>query len=201
MAADLAAVLADIESCFDFSGLSVLHVGAGGGQFVGYAAKAARVLGVDPDPGAIARLREALRAQGLEGRFAVLHGGILDAREPADVAFFEFCLHEIEDPSAALRHALSLAPRLLVADHAPGSPWAELMEEGGKVRRGWAAVECLPRALDRLFAGEQRFRDHAELVAKIAPLGEAVVARSAAYAGRTGFTIAMPYRVAVIRGA
>lgn len=198
MAADLARILADVESCFDFTGCSVLHVGAGGGQFVGYASKARRVVGVDPDPSAVERLRAALRARGLEGRFAVLQGGVLEASEPADVAFFEFCLHEIEEPLVALRHARSLAPRVLVADHAPGSAWAELMDEGGKVRRGWAAVETFPRVVDRTFPGEQRFSDHAELVAKIAPLGEQVVARARCHAGRRDFTIPMPYRVALL---
>src|SRR5512135_74212 len=127
MAADIARILADVESCFDFTGAAVLHVGAGGGQFVGYAAKAARVLAVDPDPAAVERLRDALREKGLESRFTVRQGDLMDVREPADVVFFEFCLHEIADPLAALRHARTLAPRLLVADHARGSPWCDLM--------------------------------------------------------------------------
>jgi SAM-dependent methyltransferase len=200
MAADLTVILADIESCFDFTGLSVLHVGAGGGQFVGYAAKTRRVLGVDPDAAAVARLREALKVRGLEGRFRVHQGDVLDVRERVDVVFFEFCLHEIADPAAALRHARGLAERVLVADHAPGSAWCELMLEAGKVARSWAAVETFARELDRTFPGLQRFHDHAELAAKIGSLGTEVLERTRPFEEQRDFTISMPYRVAVLGG-
>lgn len=200
MAADIAAILADIESCFDFTGLSVLHVGAGGGQFVGYAAKAARVLAVDPESQAVERLQATLRERGLEARVSVRQGDVMTVRERADVVFFEFCLHEIADPAAALRHARTLAPRILVADHAPDSAWCDLMLEGDKVQASWAAVAAFPRALDRRFAGEQRFRDHPELVSKIAVLGDEVIDRAGVHVGRRDFVIPMPYRIALLEG-
>jgi hypothetical protein len=52
------------------------------------------VLGVDPDPGAVERLKEAVREKGLEERFS------------------------------ALRHAGTLAPETLIVDPAPGSSWS-----------------------------------------------------------------------------
>jgi len=110
MATDIEAIIRNIESCYDFTGKSVIHVGAGGGQFVGYAAKTRKVLGVDPDPDAVERLKQAIREKGLESRFSALQGDILTVTARADVVFFEFCLHEIADPGAALRHARTLAP-------------------------------------------------------------------------------------------
>jgi SAM-dependent methyltransferase len=198
MASDLAAILGDIESCYDFTGRSVIHVGAGGGQFIGYAGKARGVLGVDPDPVAVERLKAALRKSGLEDRFRVLQGDLLTVSARADVVFFEFCLHEIVDPATALRQARALAPEVLVVDAAPGSAWASYLCEAEKVLRGWAATEQFPRALDRTFPGEQRFRDYAELLAKVRVLGECVIRRIEEFEGRQDFSIDMPYRVVLL---
>lgn len=200
MATDIDAIIRNIESCFDFTGKSVIHVGAGGGQFIGYAGRARKVLGVDPDPGAVERLRQAVRDKGLEERFRVLHGDFLAVSARADVVFFEFCLHEIVDPRAALRHAGTLAPETLLVDPAPGSSWSWYLCEEEKVRRGWAAAEELRLSLDRRFEGTQRFRDHAELVAKVQMLGDPVIRRIQEFAARTDFTIDMPYRVALLVG-
>jgi ubiquinone/menaquinone biosynthesis C-methylase UbiE len=195
MATDIEAVLRNIESCHDFTGKSVIHVGAGGGQLVRYAGKTRKVLGVDPDPAAVERLKQAIRKQGLENRFSVLRGDILTVGERADVVFFEFCLHEIVDPITALRHARTLAPEVLVVDPTVDSRWAWYLCETEKAQRGWAAVERYPLELDRTFQGVQRFRDHAELLARIEALGECVVRRAQEFRGRTDFSIDMPYRV------
>ncbi len=200
MAADIAAIMKSIEAFYDFTGKSVIHVGAGGGQFVGYAGRARKVLGVDPDADAVERLKAAVREKKLEDRFAALKGDILTVTARADVVFFEFCLHEIVDPRAALRHARELAPEILVADHAPGSAWAWCMCEGEKVQRGWAAAEEAGLAQDRRFESVQRFHDYAELHAKVGVLGECVIRRIADYRERRDFTIAMPYRVARLGG-
>jgi SAM-dependent methyltransferase len=198
MATDIAAILRNVEACYDFTGKSVIHVGAGGGQFIAYAGRARSVLGVDPDAAAVERLKAAVRERGLEDRFRVLQGDILTASARADIVLFEFCLHEIVDPLTALRHARTLAPEVLVVDPAPGSAWAWHLCEAEKVLRGWAAVERFPRALERTFPGEQRYHDHAELLAKVQVLGECVIRRVREFVGREDFTIDMPYRVALL---
>ncbi len=200
MATDIEAVIRNIGSCFDFTGKSVIHVGAGGGQFIGYAGRAREVLGVDPDPSAVERLKQAVREKGLEERFTVVQGDFLDVSARADVVFFEFCLHEIADPRAALRHAGTLAPETLIVDPAPGSSWSWYLCEEEKVPRGWAAAEEFRLALDRRFEGTQRFRDHAELVAKVRVQGDGAIERVQEFAARTDFTIDMPYRVALLVG-
>jgi SAM-dependent methyltransferase len=195
MATDLAAILQSLESCYDFTGRTVIHLGAGGGQFIGYAGKARSVLGVDPDSAAVERLQAAIRERGLGDRFRVLQGDVQSVSARADVVFFEFCLHEIVDPLTALRQARALAPEVLVVDPAPGSSWTWYLCEAEKVLRGWAAAEQFPRSLDRTFPGVQRFHDHAELLARVKALGECVIRRVREFEGRQDFLIDMPYRV------
>jgi 2-polyprenyl-3-methyl-5-hydroxy-6-metoxy-1,4-benzoquinol methylase len=200
MATDIAAILKNIESCYDFTDKSVIHVGAGGGQFVDYAAKARSVLGVDPDAAAVEHLKAAVQERGLEDRYRVLQGDVRSVTTRADVVFFEFCLHEIVDPLTVLHHARTLAPEVLIADHAPRSAWSWHLCEAEKVLRGWAAVEKFPRALDQTFTGIQRFHDHAELLAKVQVLGECVIRRVRDFEGRRDFSIDMLYRVALLAG-
>jgi len=199
MAADIAAIVRNLELFYAFAGKTVLHVGAGGGQFIGYAVHARRVLGVDSDPDAVDRLKSVVREAGLEDRFHVLQADLMAVTATADVVFFEFCLHEIADPAAALAHARSLAPETLIADHAPDSRWSWYCGEEDKVRRSWAAVDRAHPALGARFLGIQSFRNYGELVAKVGMLGEPTLSRIAEYDGRTDFTIEMPYRMALLR--
>ncbi len=69
MAADIHAIIRNLESFYDFTGKTVIHVGAGGGQLIAYARHARSVLAVDPEPAAVARLEAALHAAGLAVRF------------------------------------------------------------------------------------------------------------------------------------
>jgi hypothetical protein len=200
MATDIAAILQNLEGCYDLSGKSVIHVGAGDGPFIAYADRARRVLGVDPDAVSVERLRTAIREMDLEGRFRVLQSDLRSVSARADLVYFDFCLHEIVDPLTALRHAQTLAPDVLVVDPAPGSAWAWHLCKTEKVLRGWAATERFPRVLDRTFAGVQRFHDHAELLASIRVLGECVIRRGRDFEGRQDFTIDMPYRVVLLSG-
>jgi SAM-dependent methyltransferase len=198
MATDIAAIIRNLEAFYGFQGKTVLHVGAGGGQFIGYAAHARRVVGVDPDPEAVDRLKAAVFAVGLEDRFHVLQADLMTVSEKADVAFFEFCLHEIPDPAAALRHAHTLAPQILIVDPAPASRWAWYCGEEERVVESWMVVDRFPPARAARFLGKQVFRDYAELDAKIGMLGEPTLTRIAEFRTLKDFEIAMPYRMALL---
>jgi SAM-dependent methyltransferase len=199
MAADLQAILEDLGACYDFGGKSVVHVGAGGGQLVASVARARGVLGVDPDAAALAQLEAKVRETGLAGRYRTVQSDLLAVAERADVVYLEFCLHEIVDAFTALQHARTLAPDVLVADHAPGSPWSWYLCEAEKVMRGWSAAGRFGLALDRTFTGFQRFRDHAELAAKVAVMGDCSLRRVEEFRDRRDFTIPMPYRVVLLQ--
>jgi SAM-dependent methyltransferase len=198
MATDIAAIIRNLEAFYGFQRKSVLHVGAGGGQFIGYAAHAARVVGVDPDPEAVDRLKAAVNAAGLQERFHVLQVDLMAVTEKAEVVFFEFCLHEIADPAAALRHAHTLAPQILVVDHAPASRWSWYCGEEEKVVHSWEVVDKYPPTRAARFLGKQLFLDYGGLEAKIGMLGEPTTTRIAEYRDRKDIEIAMPYRMALL---
>ena len=129
---------------------------------------------------------------------ARVHGGAETVMEPADVVFFEFCLHEMDDPDAVLRHARSLAPDTLVIVHAPGSRWARYVAETEKAERSWVAVERAGVRRDQLCSGWQRFADVRDLIEKVRPQGELAVSRARARAGKTAIEIPMTYRIALL---
>lgn len=199
MATDIAAILRNLESFCDFADKSVLHVGAGGGQFIGYAAKARSVLAVDPDPAAVALLETAIRDLGLEDRLTVVQREFESVEARVDIVFFEFCLHEMDDPAAALLHARSVAPEILVLDHEPASPWAWYTCETEKAERSWASVRRGPIVRESTFEAVQRFRDYSELHAKIQPLGAPALARIRKFEGRRDIGIEMGYAVALLQ--
>src|SRR5260370_33889974 len=60
-----------------------------------------------------------------------------------DVVYFEFCLHELDEPRRALIHARTLTPDIDVFDHSPYSDCASYTDEEGKVRRSAEALKRL----------------------------------------------------------
>jgi hypothetical protein len=198
LATDIQLVISNLNSCFDFSDKTVIHVGAGGGQFIGYASRARHVLGVDPDPEAVARLQAAIAAKGLTERFTTMTADFSVVSEKADVVFFEFCLHEIENPQASLRHACSLAQKVLIIDHQRDSRWSWYCGEDEKVERGWTAAEKYATTLDRSFVARHVFHDYSELQAKVASQGEPALSRIKEFLAAKDFAIEMAYRIAVL---
>jgi SAM-dependent methyltransferase len=198
MATDIARVLANLTGFYDFQGKATVHVGAGGGQFVGYAAQARHVVAVDPDAEAVGRLQMAIGAMGLATRFIVRQQAFEAVADRGDVVLFEFCLHEMADPDALLEHARSLAPETLVIDHAPGSRWAWYTAETEKIERSWAAVERAGIKRQEHHCGQQRFADGEALLQKVQSLGEPAVSRARTIAGRRPIEIEMTYRIALV---
>jgi SAM-dependent methyltransferase len=199
MAADIAAIVRNLTAFYAFDGKSVLHVGAGGGQFVAFAARARRVVGVDRDPEALDLLRAAVEGAGLQDRYHTRCADVLTVVEPSDVVLFEFCLHEMEDRAAALAHARGLAPETLIVDHAPDSPWAWYCGEEAKVARSWEVTEAARPIRTARFLGTQTFHDFADLEVKLGMLGEPTPTRITPFRGLTDFSIEMPYRFALLR--
>ncbi len=198
MATDIQAVLKNLSSCYQFEDKSVIHVGAGGGQFLGYAAEARSVIAIDPEISAVERLRTALAVTPFRDRFTVVQGEFGTHLGKADVVFFEFCLHEIPEPRMALRDAKTVAPDVVVIDHDPESRWAWYTAETDKARSSWAAVQEYPVRLDRRFTGAQRFANVSELLQKVSGLGEPALGRAKQLSDQAPIEIEMKYRIAVI---
>jgi ubiquinone/menaquinone biosynthesis C-methylase UbiE len=200
MPADYGKVIADLLAFYDLKGKTVLDVGGGGGQLVEFGRAAGRVLALDSDAAALDRLREKLKAARLEDKFEPLLVDFFTADLKADVVLFEFSLHEMTDPAAAVERARLMAPDVVVFDHWPGSPWTFLGAEEDKVARSWASLGRFPVKRTQRHETVQVFRDYEQLYERVKGQGETSLARIASFKGQTDIRIPMPYGLALIEG-
>jgi SAM-dependent methyltransferase len=198
MATDIEAIERNLRSFYDFGDRSVVHVGAGGGQLIGYASAARSVLAVDIDGEAAARLEESVREKGLSRRFEIEVADILSVSAAADVVFFELCLHEMPDPARALRHAQGMAPDILIIDHHPESPWAWYVCEDEKAARSWGEVRGCNISKEATFRADQKFASYSELLNKVEVMGESAVDRISEFVDSSNISIEMIYTVALL---
>ncbi|MEW6336846.1 MAG: class I SAM-dependent methyltransferase [Acidobacteriota bacterium] len=198
MAVDVHAVLRNLLEFYDFRGTTVLSVGAGGGQLAEYGRTAKRVVAVDHDPDALRALAERLAERGLADRFELLAADVLAVERRADVVLFEFSLHEMSDPAAALGHAAALAPDVVVLDHAEGSTWAWHVVEEDKLAVAARAIAARGTRRSLRVETVQRFATYAELTDKVGVQGGEALRRAEPFAGRSGFEIPMAYRLDLI---
>ena len=198
MATDIRQLTDNLRGFHDLHGCVVLSVGAGGGQFLDAYRDAARILAVDSDPAALRQLEAAVAARGLKDRVELVQADFFEVARRAEVVLFEFCLHEMPDPARALERAQSLAPEILIFDHAPGSEWAWHTVEEDKVLRSTQAMEACGIRRRAVFHGEQRFRDYTELRDKVASQWPTAMERIAAFRDRRDIVIPMDYLAALL---
>lgn len=198
VAADYAQMVAELQAFFDFTGKVVILVGAGGGKFIDACRGAKHLLAVDQDAEVLRQFEQVVRARGLQGKVNVICSDFLDVASRGDVVYFEFCLHEMEDPRKALSHARELAPEVLVFDHLPDSPWTYYTNEEEKVRRSTNVMMSCGVQRREIHQGAQRFRNHAELQAMLAPGGPVSLERIAGFRGMSEIVIPMSYGLAVL---
>jgi hypothetical protein len=198
MTVDMHQVVEYLRGFYDFTDRLLIAVGAGGGQFLDVYREARRILAVDNDAEALRRLGEAAAAKGLNDRVELIQGDFSAITSRAEVVLFEFSLHEMPDPAKALLHARSLAPEVVVFDHAPGSEWTHYIVEEEKVRRSTEAMERCGIKRRSTFRGEHRFEDHAELLARVASQGPTAVARIARFREQRRIVIPLVYGAALL---
>jgi len=198
MATDYRKLVADLLAFYDFTDKTVIAVGAGGGQLVEYGRAAGKVLAVDNSAPALDKLRESLKAAGLEDKFTPVLGDFFGVDLRADAVLFEFCLHELPDPAAAVERARRMAPAVIVFDHWPGSEWSYLAAEEKKVAAAWAALVRFPVKKKQMHEAVQSFKDYEELYEKVKGQGETSLARIAAFKEIRDIRIPMPYGLALI---
>jgi tRNA A58 N-methylase Trm61 len=201
MAADYKQMMQNLRAFYDFSGKEVLAVGAGGGQLVELGRGARKFTAIDNDPAAIRQLEARLAAHGLQDQVEIVNADLFKTSLHGDVVYFEFCLHEMDDPENALRHASTLAPDVLIFDHLPDSPWAFHAAEEDKVRRSTNTLAHFDCVRHQAFRTEQHFQDHARLLEKISCQGELAVERARRFLGETNIVILMTYGLTLLAGA
>ena len=128
----------------------------------------------------------------------VVDGAFEDGKTLWRCGLFKICLHDTLDPQRALAHARSLAPEVVVFDHLLGSDWVYYATKEKAVRRSAEAMKHFGIRHRQVFQTEQRFKDHVELLAKIAEQGSAATARAQYFADATNIVIPMSCELALL---
>ncbi len=198
MATDIKKICKNLFEFYDFTDQTVISVGAGGGQFIEYGHASKQVIAIDNDKEALNQLASNLQKSGLTEKFRIVHSDFYRVQEKGDVVMFEFCLHEMRDPEAAINHALTMAPAVLITDHWPGSKWAYVVDEKKKVMNSWRAINRVTLKKTRRYDAIQFFHDYEELFQKVKVQGETAIGRISQYKDKKDITIPMSYGFALI---
>jgi predicted RNA methylase len=198
MATDIAAIIRNLHAFHDLTGRSIVSVGAGGGQLIDAWGPAASVIAVDSNRGALLALNQALELKPFRAKVRTVNADFLAVRDKADVVLFEFCLHEMDDPAAAIAHARRCAPDVLVLDHAEESEWAYLVAEEEKVRASSAAMRHAGIRKSRHYVGEQQFTTFEQLRVKVAGQGDIALRRIDEFRDSDEIRVAMAYTIALL---
>jgi hypothetical protein len=155
-------------------------------------------LALDKDAGAIRKLRENLKKAGLEDKFTPILGDFFKASLRGDGVLFEFCLHEMSDPKAAVQRAQTMASDVIIIDHWPDSEWSYYTAEAEKVAGSWASLESLIFKKKQEYDAVHFFRDYDELYQKLKDQGDLSLARIEKFRSQKNISIPMSYGIAVI---
>ena len=195
MATDYAKLTENLFRFYDFTGKVVLFIGAADGQLLDPATRTRKLIAIDKDVEALRELKANIVAKGLQDSLEVIGASFQEVKLHGDAVYFEFCLHEMEDPENALIHAKSLAPDIVVYDHSPGSEWIYYGAEDNEVARSSAAMERFGIRRCERFQTEQRFGNYTELLAKVGRQGPLAIERTQEFAGVTDIVIPMSYEL------
>jgi predicted RNA methylase len=193
MATDVRKIIDNLLAFYDFTNQTIISVGAGGGQFIEYGRHAKSVFAVDNDQEALVRLEDNLQKSQLAHKFTLIHSDFYQVNLKGDVVLFEFCLHEMENPEAAIRHAMTLAPNVIIADHSPCSEWAYIVDEREKVTTSTEAIALFPVKKSQQHDSVQLFQSYDELFQKVSVQGEKTIERIKDYKEQQDITIPMSY--------
>ncbi len=193
MATDLVQLVLNLRECYSFTNKSVCLVGAGEGQLIELYRQAREIAAVDSDPTALEALMKKMVEDTLKERMHFFLEDFLVHRRKVDVVVFEFSLHEMEDPAAAIAHARTLAPEIIIFDHAPGSEWAWHTCEEVKIERSFAALATAGIRRRADFHTVQAFDNRARLEERIKGQGQVAIDRAQKYPAGEPITIAMDY--------
>jgi len=198
MATDVKAIIANLLSFYDFNDKTIISVGAGGGQFIEYARSAKKVYAIDNDSEALNRLSDNLIKASLTDKFTLIHSEFEQVKLTGDVVLFEFCLHEMNDASVAIKRALTMAPVVIIGDHLPNSEWAFIVGEEQKVVNSWNAIERFDISKRQEYEAVQSFADYEELYQKVKGQGNEVINRISKFKNQSCFEIPMLYGFVMI---
>jgi hypothetical protein len=193
MVVDRGELSAKLTRFYDFSGKSALCVGAGGGLLLNPASGVASVVAIDRNAKSLQEFHVKSKTTwgGIPIRFVPRKFETVDFR--GDVVYFEFCMHQMEDPGGVLKHAHSMARDIVVIDHLPGSEWVYYWAGEDVVRRSTKALGSFGIRRRRKFTAEQRFEDWKALAARLSGQGKESRRRVLGLKGTANVRIRMDY--------
>jgi len=192
---DYAKLSENLSRFYNFTNKVVLFIGAGGRQLLDPATRTKKLIAIDRDVEALRELKAKIMAQGLQNSVEVIGASFEEITVRGDTIYFEFCLHEMDNPEKALLHAKLLAPDIVVYDHSPGSKWIYYGAEEDKVVCSAAVMHRFGIRRRQTFEAEQRFMNFAELLAKVSPQGPLAIERIQQFAGAANIVIPMTYEL------
>lgn len=195
MPTDYAKLSENLSRFYNFTNKVVLFIGAGGRQLLDPATRTKKLIAIDRDVEALRELKAKIMAQGLQNSVEVIGASFEEITVRGDTIYFEFCLHEMDNPEKALLHAKLLAPDIVVYDHSPGSKWIYYGAEEDKVVCSAAVMHRFGIRRRQTFEAEQRFMNFAELLAKVSPQGPLAIERIQQFAGAANIVIPMTYEL------
>ena len=198
MATDVKKIINNLLEFYDFNNQTIITVGAGGGQLIEYGRVSKEVFAIDYDMEALQKLKDNLIRSGLDDKFTLIHSDFCLTNLKGDVVMFEFCLHEMDDPEAALKHALTMAPHIIILDHWPDSEWAYFGGEEENIAKSWTSLKLFQLIKVRKFDAFQFFNDYEEIYQKVIGQGENSIKRINDFKDKKKFSIPMSYGIALI---
>jgi SAM-dependent methyltransferase len=198
MAVNSIELINNIDSFIDFSNRSVLIIGAGGGQLVGYAANAKQIIAVDNDENSINQLRERVSKTMLKDKYSYIVNDFFNVTCKADILVFEFSLHEIPDIKKAIEHGKELAPQVIVFDHCKESEWLYIVQEEGKIENEDNILEKMNVKKAKQYSIMQSFNEYEDLKRKVVIQGEESIKAIHKYITTKNIEIDMKYKLVEI---
>jgi SAM-dependent methyltransferase len=137
--AELPQLVADLSG-----GGRVVDIHCGGGRWLIAMARrfaAIELVGIEFEPDSVARARANVETAGLAGRIEIRQGHVDQVRSAGefDLAYFQYALHQLDDPVGALRlawAAMRLGGRLVVLDWPLPSSLDEFRTRQGQLVAG-----------------------------------------------------------------
>ena len=102
MATNYAKLTENLSRFYDFTDKKVLFIGAAGRQLLDPGTRTRKLIAIDKDVKALQELKAKIVSQGLQDSVEIIGASFEEVTLHGDVVYFEFCLHEVDDPEKAL---------------------------------------------------------------------------------------------------
>lgn len=191
-------IINNLKEFYSLSDKRITHAGIGGGILTDYTMDAREVIATDSNAEILKPLTEKLIHNKPDNKFTIIITDYINFTEKSDLTFFEFCMHEMENPHEKILHAKELSSTVLIADHARNSDWAHYTNETEKIENSWKEIERFNIIKRERFEEYQIFNSYEEIYDKLSVQGEESIRRIKEFEGKTDIKIRMPYEICII---